>query len=1203
MQLPIEWQVRLFGPLRVLANDAEARIPAGKTRSLLAWLLLHPEAPHTRDEIIDALWQEVPLDRGRRTLSDTLYRLRELPVGELVQVEGDLVALAPGQSLSVDVWEFTRLARSKDAEEVEAALALATAQLLPEIYDDWIVVWRASLQEQHLLLLHRRAALAETQGEVATAHRCYQQIVERDNLDEGAWRGRMRTLARMGHAREALDVYAQLEVLLEEELGAPPEGESQQLAKQIGRELDAQSRASTDLPVFVGRGRERARLLAALDDAVAGRGGLSVVLGAAGMGRSALLAELEQSARWRGVQVVWGRGNEGGYSQPHAPFVEALRAALPEVRVQQLGDMVRAQWLDALALLLPRTGEGEIDGAPGPTPVHNLNELALALGAVLRALGEIAPHLFLLDDMQFADPSLWEMLDELRHHLNQSRVLVVLSSQLNDVQVDGELRQRLERWERESEVAVQSLEGLDIAELEQLLAQHNLRLSAERLETILRDTGGNPLLAVTLAKQGDAQPNAPYLSSEELARNTLLRNFDALPQEERDALEVASVLGVRFTWHIWSALWHAFGRSAQELPLIAGRLEQSQHLQLAGAEYAFSSNLLQRAIYAQIGVERVPELHRHALRTLQSLEGIAPNQLLRHAEKAELDAETAHYALSAGKNAIVAFSYSSARDYFTLGLAHIADPSSTQGYELLSGRSSALEMLGEREEQQRVLLQLAELATARGDVDRKLDVANRQARYALAVGELDDGLATAIHALEGISESEHPVAVTRLHQSIAAIQRERKQQDAARRHAEIARHLYLELGDRAGVAAITDFEGGLAYDVGDYRLAAEKHLDAANLFADLDDILGEARCLNNLGSAYWELGDFESARTTHERALLVCRAAGDRRSEGDNIDNLGGVYWSLGDYDSALQHYRSALQLRRAIHDEWGVGISLGNIASALLNQGNPAAALEYYTEAYALYQRNGRRRSEAYALHYMARAWKELGDSARAIELLQQALAMRVEVGDPSKTIESKAALALLMLDRREEAHAREYIDSALTELAAGVYPAALQEEVYLAGWRVASALGETDAAMRHLGNAELTLDRQCATLSAEARVTFLANVPINREVIEALATYAQVVEVTCAGKDAPRGRALRPDEQVTVRWTTSTPGDALIADASERRRRALRRLLEEADARHAAPSDDLLAEALGVSRRTILRDIVALEEAGIPVSTRFRN
>jgi biotin operon repressor len=67
-------------------------------------------------------------------------------------------------------------------------------------------------------------------------------------------------------------------------------------------------------------------------------------------------------------------------------------------------------------------------------------------------------------------------------------------------------------------------------------------------------------------------------------------------------------------------------------------------------------------------------------------------------------------------------------------------------------------------------------------------------------------------------------------------------------------------------------------------------------------------------------------------------------------------------------------------------------------------------------------------------------------------------------------------------------------------------------------------------------------------------------------------------------------------------TPADEAITDRTARRRHVLQRLHQEAAAQEALPTDDDLAQALNVSRRTILRDIQALAEEGIRIATRAR-
>src|SRR5918995_4981794 len=79
-------------------------------------------------------------------------------------------------------------------------------------------------------------------------------------------------------------------------------------------------------PVFVGRNREQAELLAALQDAASGRGNLFLISGGPGIGKTALADRLAIHAVERGVRVVWGRCWEGGGAPPYAPWTEIIRA-------------------------------------------------------------------------------------------------------------------------------------------------------------------------------------------------------------------------------------------------------------------------------------------------------------------------------------------------------------------------------------------------------------------------------------------------------------------------------------------------------------------------------------------------------------------------------------------------------------------------------------------------------------------------------------------------------------------------------------------------------------------------------------------------------------------------------------------------------------------------------------------------------------
>src|SRR5262249_37275263 len=97
-----------------------------------------------------------------------------------------------------------------------------------------------------------------------------------------------------------------------------------------GRQLEA--------GVFVGRESGLTSLRTALVDVLAGRGHVILLAGEAGIGKTRTAQELAGHARDRGMQVLWGRGHEGGGAPAYWPWEQALRTYVRERSPQELLD-------------------------------------------------------------------------------------------------------------------------------------------------------------------------------------------------------------------------------------------------------------------------------------------------------------------------------------------------------------------------------------------------------------------------------------------------------------------------------------------------------------------------------------------------------------------------------------------------------------------------------------------------------------------------------------------------------------------------------------------------------------------------------------------------------------------------------------------------------------------------------------------------
>lgn len=169
---------------------------------------------------------------------------------------------------------------------------------------------------------------------------------------------------------------------------------------------------------------------------------------------------------------------------------------------------------------------------------------------------------------------------------------------------------------------------------------------------------------------------------------------------------------------------------------------------------------------------------------------------------------------------------------------------------------------------------------------------------------------------------------------------------------------------------------------------------------------------------------------------------------------------------------------------------------------------------------------------------------------------------------------------------------------------------------------LGQSAAALRQydylrhillveLGSEPLPETQSLAnTIRAQTGSTYVGHTQaVNMQLTSAHAIqYSQVVRLAeLARVDVPLGRRLTYSDRILVRWTIDSGAeDARIFQShgeQELRKHRIIRLIEEAARQGAAPTDQDLAQALGVSRRTIESDMAVLGAAGLTLPTRRRS
>ncbi|MFC3542519.1 BTAD domain-containing putative transcriptional regulator [Nonomuraea ferruginea] len=597
--------VRLLGPLEV-ADASGARLDPGtrKQRAVLAMLALSPGRPVSLDRLVEELWAGEAPAKATATLQAYVSHLRRVlepgrrprtpPRLLLTREPGYLLDITPAHT---DAGRFAAwaadgrrlLAAGRPAEAagvLDRALGLWRGEPLAEFPGlGFAGAEAARLSELRSGVVEDRLAARLELGEASVPE--LEELVSAGPYRERAWSLLVLALYRAGRQAEALSALRRVRALLSDELGIEPGPalrrleqavltQSPELETPSATEAGPQPGAAAGVARhreggrerLVGREREVRALEERLAEARGGRGGLVIVSGEAGIGKTSLARAAADVAGSRGFRVVWGRCPDEGGAPAFWPWRQAgVLPARPHAELFDLYD-------DVLAYLREE------------------------------------PTLLVLEDLHWADASSLKLLEYVSAELPRTATLAIVTLR------PDEQRERLGET-----LGALSREGLRLPlvpfgadEVRAYLRQRDVRADPVAL---LDRSGGNPFYLEELLRLPESERDRVPPG----ARDVIGRRLARLPGPTQDLLKAAAVAGREADVDLLSAL---AGRPVEDVMTTLEPALATGLITESATGYRFSHALVREAL--DTGLTRLDRarLHLRAAEHLERASAIGP---------------------------------------------------------------------------------------------------------------------------------------------------------------------------------------------------------------------------------------------------------------------------------------------------------------------------------------------------------------------------------------------------------------------------------------------------------------------------------------------------------------------------------------------------------------------------------------------------
>ena len=464
---------------------------------------------------------------------------------------------------------------------------------------------------------------------------------------------------------------------------------------------------------FVGRETEFAQLQAAFDAATRGEGGVVMLSGEPGIGKTALCEQFATYVSKRGGRTLVGHSyEESSLSLPYLAFVEAMRAYVLTCDPEGLKADLGAGAAEVARIVPEVRDRVQVDLREAGDPEEDRWRLRQSVTSFLRHAASVQPLVVVLEDLHWANPGTLDLLLHVVRSLEGARLLIVGTYRDEEVARTHPLSLNLAELRRAGNFLRVPLRGLTVDEVRRMYVEiRGQDVAWGQVELVHQQTEGNPLFVQEvlrfLVEEGIValQPGGGLPDG---LREVVGRRFAHLGERAYRTLAMASVIGREFRLDVLQKVARI---SDEEL---LGALEEAQqraiiepHEAAGAVGFRFTHAFFRETLYEDIFVPRRVRLHQQVGLALEEiytrrLEEHAPElaeHFIKSTDRIDLD-KAVRYGELAARRAIAVFDYGEAARHLEQSLRSldIVDSNDdSRRCDLLLLLGEALLLIGERE--------------------------------------------------------------------------------------------------------------------------------------------------------------------------------------------------------------------------------------------------------------------------------------------------------------------------------------------------------------------------------------------------------------------------------------------------------------------------------------------------------------------------